>query len=161
MGGLSKDPKKRKNQVANLEKGMFRKGKSGNPKGRPRSTIRTMIKDFEDAGLVIPTNEEIGKMYLYIATLSEEELGNLMKDKTKPMMTRIIAKGVLGKKGLDVVDRIVNRAYGSMQHIDITTNGKDMKPEPLTIRFVANQEELAKIQGEVPDVPALEAEGKK
>ena len=70
------------------------------------------------------------------------------------MMTRIIARGVLSKKGLDVIDRIVNRAYGQQQHIDITTNGKDMKPEPLTIRFVANREELAKIREEVPDIPA-------
>lgn len=148
---ISKDPKMRKKQLAQLEKGKFPKGKSGNPKGRPRSTIRTMIQEFQDAGLIVPTNEEIGKMYLYIATLNEEELGALMKDKSRPMMTRIIAKGVLGKKGLDVVDRIVNRAYGSQQHIDITTNGKDMKPEPLTIRFVADKEALAKIQSEIPN----------
>ena len=49
MGGLSKDPQKRKKQLDNLKKGMIPKGKTGNPKGRPRSTIRTMIKDFEDA----------------------------------------------------------------------------------------------------------------
>lgn len=155
---MSKDPAKRKRQLANLEKGKIKKGQVNNPKGRPRSTIRTMIKDFEDAGLVVPTNEEIGKMYLYIATLNEEELGKLLKDKTLPMMTRIIAKGVLGKKGLDVVDKIVNRAYGSQQHIDITTNGKDMKPEPLTIRFVADKEALAKIQSEIPN--SEEKEGK-
>lgn len=155
---MSKDPAKRKRQLANLEKGKIQKGQVNNPKGRPRSTIRTMIKDFEDAGLVVPTNEEIGKMYLYIATLNEEELGKLLKDKTLPMMTRIIAKGVLGKKGLDVVDKIVNRAYGSQQHIDITTNGKDMKPEPLTIRFVADKEALAKIQSEIPNTE--EKEGK-
>lgn len=155
---ISKDPKKRQKQLAQLEKGKFPKGKSGNPNGRPRSTIRTMIQEFQDAGLIVPTNEEIGKMYLYIATLSEEELVKLFKDKTRPMMTRIIAKGVLGKKGLDVVDRIVNRAYGSQQHIDITTNGKDMKPEPLTIRFVADKEALAKIQSEIPN--SEEKEGK-
>lgn len=154
MGGLSKDPKKKAKQLANLKKGMAKKGDVLNPKGRPRATIRTMIKDFEDAGLIIPTNDEIGKMYLYIASLNEEELKKLLSDKELPMMTRIIARGVLSKKGLDVIDRIVNRAYGQQQHIDITTNGKDMKPEPLTIRFVASREELAKIQDEVPDIPA-------
>ena len=155
---MSKDPAKRKKQLQNLEKGKIKKGQVNNPKGRPRSTIRTMIQEFQDAGLIVPTNEEIGKMYLYIATLNEEELGALMKDKSRPMMTRIIAKGVLGKKGLDVVDKIVNRAYGSQQHIDITTNGKDMKPEPLTIRFVADKEALAKIQSEIPN--SEEKEGK-
>lgn len=152
--GISKDPVKRKKQLANLEKAKIRKGEVRNPHGRPRKTIRSVIKDFEKAGLIVPSNDEIGKMYLYIATLNEEELKALLGDKEQPMMTRIIARGVLSKKGLDVIDRIVNRAYGQQQHIDITTNGKDMKPEPLTIRFVANREELAKIREEVPDIPA-------
>lgn len=158
MGGLSKDPEKRKRQMAGLRKGMIPKGKSGNPKGRPRSTIRTMIKEFEDAGLVVPSNEEMGKMYLYIATLNEEELKKLLNDKELPMMTRIIARGILSKKGLDVVDRIVNRAYGNQQHIDITTNGKDLQPEPMKLIFVANKEELAKIENEIPNTE--EKEGK-
>ncbi len=151
---ISKDPEKRKRQLANLKKGMAKKGDVLNPKGRPRKTIRTMIEDFEQAGLIVPSNGEIGKMYLYIATLNEEELKKLLNDKEQPMMVRIIAKGVLSKKGLDVIDRIVNRAYGQQQHIDITTNGKDLKAEPLTIRFVASKEDLEKIQSEVPDIPA-------
>ena len=150
---ISKDPAKKKKQLANLEKGKFKKGKVTKPKGRPRSTIRTMIADFEKQGLIVPTNEEIGKMYMYIASLNEKELGDLLQNKDLPMMTRIIAKGILSKKGLDVIDRIVNRTYGSQQHIDITTNGKDMKPEPLTIRFIASKEELEKLQDEVPDLP--------
>lgn len=147
---ISKDPEKRKRQLANLKIGMAKKGDVLNPKGRPRKTIRTMISDFEKAGLIIPSNDEIGKMYLYIATLNEAELQSLLKDKEQPMMTRIIAKGVLSKKGLDVIDRIVNRAYGQQQHIDITTNGKDLKPEPMKLIFVANKEELAKIENEIP-----------
>ena len=158
MGGLSKDPEKAKRQIAGLKKGMIPKGKSGNPNGRPRSTIRTMIKEFQDAGLIIPTNEEIGKMYLYIASLSEEELKKLLGNKDLPMITRIIARGILSKKGLDVVDKIVDRAYGKQQHIDITTNGKDLQPEPMKIIFVANKEELEKIDAEIP--ASTDKEGK-
>lgn len=68
------------------------------------------------------------------------------------MMMRIIARGILSKKGLDVIDRIVNRTYGAQQHIDITTNGKDIEAAPLTIRFIASKEDLEKIQAEVPDI---------
>ncbi len=153
---ISKDPAKRKKQLENLKKGMAKKGQVLNPNGRPRKTIRSVIAEFEKAGLIVPSNDEIGKMYLYIATLNEEELKRVLNDKEQPMMTRIIARGVLSKKGLDVVDRIVNRAYGQQQHIDITTNGKDIKQEPLTIRFVASKEELEKIQSEIPDLPPEE-----
>lgn len=132
---------------------MAKKGDVLNPKGRPRKTIRTVIAEFEKNGLIVPSNDEIGKMYLYIATLNEEELKRVLNDKEQPMMTRIIARGVLSKKGLDVIDRIVNRAYGQQQHIDITTNGKDIKNEPMTIRFIASKEELEKVQSEIPDLP--------
>lgn len=152
MGGLSKNTEKRKNQLANLEKKKIKKGEVRNPKGRPRTTIRTMITDFEKLGLIVPSAQEISKIYMYIASLKEEELKKVLSDKELPMMTRIIARGVLDKKGLDVIERIMDRAYGKEQRIDITTNGKDLKPEPLTIQFVANKEQLEKIMGEVPDI---------
>lgn len=149
---ISKDPVKREKQFENLKKGMAKKGDVLNPKGRPRKTIRTMIAEFEKAGLIVPSNEEIGKMYMYIASLNEKELGDMLQNKELPMMTRIIARGILSKKGLDVIDRIVNRTYGAQQHIDITTNGKDIEAAPLTIRFIASKEDLEKIQAEVPDI---------
>lgn len=158
MGGLSKDPVKKSKQLANLNKGKFKKGEVTNPKGRPRTTIRTMIDAFEKEGMIVPTAQEISKIYVYIASQTEEELKKTMMDKDLPMMTRIIARGVLNKKGLDVVERIMDRAYGKEQRIDITTNGKDLKPEPLTIRFIADREQLSKIEQEIP--ASEEKEGK-
>lgn len=149
---LSKDPAKRKKQLGNLEKGKIPKGKTGNPHGRPRTTIRTMITQFENIGLVIPTAQEVSKIYMYIASLKEDELKEVVTNKELPMMTRIIAKGVMDKKGLDVIERIMDRAYGKEQKIDITTNGKDLKPEPLVLKIVANKEEWEKISSEIPNV---------
>ena len=110
----------------------------------------------------MPSPAEIGKIYMYIAARTEDELKAMMADKELPMMTRIIAKGILDKKGLDVVERIVNRAYGSEQRIDITTNGKELHVEPLKIQFVADKEALAKVQAEVTPIEAKEgpADGK-
>lgn len=68
------------------------------------------------------------------------------------MMIRIIARGVLDKKGIDILEKIVNRAYGSQQRLDITTNGKELQREPLTIKFVADKDALAKVKQEVDDV---------
>ena len=149
---LSKDPNKRKRQLQNLQLGMAKKGDVLNPKGRPRKTIAALMTELEASGVVAPTPDEIGKVFLYIATLKEEELKNIVSDKEMPMMMRIVGRGVLAKKGLDVVERIVDRAYGKERRIDITTNGKDLRPEPLIIRFVASREDIEKIEQEVPDI---------
>ena len=148
---LSKDPVKRERQLANLAKGMFKKGhKHG--KGRPRTTIRSIVEQFEAEGMTMPSPSEISKIYFYTAARTEEELEEMVKNKDLPMMTRIIARGVLDKKGLDVLERIVDRAYGKEQRVDITTNGKDLHVEPLQIHFVADREALAKIQEEVKPI---------
>lgn len=157
---LSKDPIKRAKQLANLKIGMAKKGDVLNPKGRPRATISTLVQQFEAEGMTMPTPAEISKMYFYIAARTEAELKALMSDKEQPMMVRIIAKGVLDKKGLDVLERIVDRAYGKEQRIDITTNGKDLHVEPLQIHFVADKEALARVQSEVKPMEEAKEDGK-
>lgn len=152
---LSKDPQKRAKQLANLEKGKFKKGQVTNPLGGAarKSPLATFLHECEDVrGMAMPTPAEVAKMYFFIAALPEERLKTLLKDKEQPMMVRIIARGVLDKKGIDILEKIVNRAYGSQQRLDITTNGKELQREPLTIKFVADKDALAKIQGEVADV---------
>lgn len=151
---LSKDPVKRARQLANLEKGKWKKGQVTNPNGRPK---KSPLDDFlyeceETRGMSMPTPAQVAKMYFFIAALPEERLKTLLKDKEQPMMVRIIAHGVLDKKGIDILEKIVNRAYGSQQRLDITTNGKELQREPLTIKFVADKDALAKIQGEVDDM---------
>lgn len=153
---LSKDPTKRRKQLLNLEKGKFKKGQVTNPKGRPRKTITSLVQQFEAEGMVMPSPAEVSKLYVYIATRTEEELKAMMSDKEQPMMVRIVAKGVLDKKGLDVLEKIVERAYGKEHKVDITTNGKELHIEPLQIHFVADREALAKVQSEVPPVKTQE-----
>ena len=157
---LSKDPVKRARQIANVTKNLIKKGEVRNPHGRPRTTIGSLAKQFEEEGMTMPSPTEISKIYFYTAARTEDELKKMMADKSLPMMTRIIAKGVLDKKGLDVLERIVDRAYGKEQRIDITTNGKDLHVEPLQIQFVADKEALAKAQGEVKPIDNVQEDGK-
>lgn len=158
--GLSKDPGKRAKQLANLEKGKFKKGQVANPLGRPKHTpLDAFLYECEEIrGMTMPTPAQVAKMYFFIASLNEERLKSLLQDKTQPMMFRIIARGVLDKKGIDILEKIVNRAYGSQQRLDITTNGKELQREPLTIRFVADKDALAKAQDEVEDVKTEDIE---
>ncbi len=151
---LSTDPEKRKRQLANLEKGKFKKGQVSNPLGRGarKSPLAAFIHDCEEVrGMAMPTPSEVASTYVYIAALPEDKLKNLVNDKVQPMMIRIIAKAILNKKGVEMLEKVVNRAYGQQQRFDITTNGKEIHQEPLIIQFVANKKELAKAKDEISD----------
>lgn len=142
--GLSKDPKKMKAQLANL-KPHWKKGQSGNLKGRRPLTMTDFLGEMKSKGYELPSAETISKSWLYISTLPEEELKTILSDKSRPMQQRIIAKGVLDKKGIDVLERIVNRAYGQQQqHIDITSGGDKIKNEPLRIEIIDRTEQVKK-----------------
>ena len=153
--GLSKNESKRKNQLANLEKGKFKKGDVGNPKGRPPKpkTMTMFIEEMKEKGYEVPSSQTIAESFLYIATLPEDELKAVLADKSRPMMQRIVAKGILDKKGIDILERVVDRAYGKIQRIDLTSKGEQIKqPEPLQVHVVTNTEDynktLAEIQAE-------------
>lgn len=149
---LSRDESKRKKQLANLEKGKFKKGGVGNPKGRPPKpkTMSLFIEEMKEKGYEAPSSQIIAESFLYIAALPEDELKAVLADKSRPMMQRIIAKGILDKKGLDVLERVIDRAYGKIQRIDLTSKGEQIKNnEPVTIRIVNSPEEYQKIKNEI------------
>lgn len=149
---LSKNENKRQKQLANLEKGKFKKGKITNPKGRPPKprTMTTFIAEMKEKGYEVPTAQTIAESFLYIATLPEDELKAVLADKTRPMMQRIVAKGILDKKGMDILERVVDRAYGKIQRIDLTSKGEQIKqPEPLQVHVVTNTDEYNKVLAEI------------
>ena len=147
--GYPKTEEGRKRQRENLAKGAFKKGQTTNPKGRPPKTMTMFVREMKEKGYEVPTSHTIAESFLYLATLPEEELKIILTDKTRPMMQRIIAKGVLDKKGIDVLDRIIDRAYGKMQHIDLTSQGEKLQQDPLHIHVVTNSDEYAKILAEI------------
>ena len=148
---LSKNESKRRKQLANLEKGKFKKGEVTNPKGRPPKpkTMTAFIAEMKEKGYEVPTSQTIAESFLYIATLPEDELKAVLADKTRPMMQRIVAKGILDKKGIDILERVVDRAYGKIQRIDLTSKGEQIKQDPLQIHVISNTAEYNKVLAEI------------
>ena len=148
--GRGNTPEAQAKMIANLK--YFKKGVVTNPNGAPRKTVTSVLADLKGKGVKIPTAREESEIFITIATIQEDELKAMLSDKEQPMMNRIIAKNILDKRGLDVIERLIERAYGrTEQRIDITTNGKDLKPDPITIRFVGNNAEYEKIKQEIED----------
>jgi len=81
-------------------------------KGRPPKLISTTIKELKEAGYQPATAGQIREASEYLITLDREKLTEITKDEMQPMYLRIVAKELLGKKGLDVVNTILDRAHG-------------------------------------------------
>ena len=111
--------------------------------------MTAFIAEMKEKGYEVPTSQTIAESFLYIATLPEDELKAVLADKTRPMMQRIVAKGILDKKGIDILERVVDRAYGKIQRIDLTSKGEQIKQDPLQIHVVSNTEEYNKVLAEI------------
>lgn len=142
---MSKDPEKRARQLANLKKGMAQKGHSLNPKGRPRNTLRAIVDEMVANGYAIPTKDEIREGLIVCAFGTEEQIKALVKDASKPMALRVIAKNVLGDGGFDAIEKILDRVVGRM--LDITSNDKEIaKPDPIVIEVIDSSSQVDKVE---------------
>lgn len=90
----------------------FKKGKSGNPKGRPKKLVSSVIAELKNKGHEEVDKSAVKQVYQYLIGLSQEELTKMANDKDTPMLFRIISKSVLGKKGFEIIETMLDRAHG-------------------------------------------------
>jgi hypothetical protein len=102
---VNKNPK-----IENLDP--FKKGESGNPKGRPRKLISETIKELEAEGVQQTTTTEIKAVYLMLINLTIPELENRVKDQKQSALVRIVGKAILSGKGFEIIERMLDRTLG-------------------------------------------------
>lgn len=94
----------------------FPKGVSGNPKGRPKKLITHTIEELKKMGVKETTAQEIKTIYLMLINLSIPDLEKLVKDdENQPVLTRVIGRAILSKKGFDIIEKILDRGIGRPQ----------------------------------------------
>jgi len=124
-------------KIENIRPYRFQKGVSGNPQGRKPLSIKSVCDTLKKEGYKIPKQEDIAKSYLYVLTLDEGKLKQIIADVEQPMLIRVVARNVLGGKGFDIAERMIDRALGKVgQKLDITSGGEKIKNEPLTIEVI-------------------------
>jgi hypothetical protein len=97
----------------------FPKGKSGNPKGRPRKGVSAVLSALEAAGHEEVNAEQVRATMGRMLNLSRAELIALGKKKDTPIMDELIARALVGTGGWDALQAMLDRAHGkAKQSVD-------------------------------------------
>ncbi len=122
-----------------IGKGFDKRPENINTNGRPRKLISFINTELKTDGYTPASKDEIVEAYLTMLNLpfsKIKEIGNSGND-NYPMLYKLVAKEMLGNKGQEMLEKLLDRALGkNQQYIDHTTKGEKL-PMP-TIRFSEN-----------------------
>jgi hypothetical protein len=97
----------------------WKKWQSGNPKGQPRKGIGLVNDELKEKWYNPATKQDIETNYMSLLQLSKNELIELWKDESKPMLIRIIVKNMLWWKGFDIIEKMLDRwIWKSVQKVE-------------------------------------------
>lgn len=106
----------------------FVKGKSGNPKGRPPKLIKHINKELEGKGYKQAQNVDILGAYMMLIQLPIAEIKLIASGTDKkdhPFLYKLVAKELMGKRGADMLEKLLDRALGKAKTTtDITSGGE-------------------------------------
>jgi hypothetical protein len=115
----------------------FKKGKSGNPKGRPRKLVGSIILELKEKGIEPVKPSQIVDTFEKLFNLRAEEIKEIATNDNNPYFLRRIAKEMLSNKGFEIIGKMLDRTIGktkNMNEIEINS------PTPFQI-IVQNEEQ--------------------
>lgn len=133
----------RERQLEALKPHQFKKGQSGNPKGRKPLSVQSICAQLKKEGYKQFSKADVQHIYLYCMTLGEERMKQLVNDKETPFIVRLCIKTLMGKKGFETAEKMLDRALGKVgDKLDITSGGEKLKQEPLMIEVIDSRQQV-------------------
>jgi hypothetical protein len=94
----------------------YKKGQSGNPNGRPKKVFSVIIAEMKERGIEPATPSNVADIYQYLLALPLSEIikiaGSPKEENGLPAIMRIAAKELIGKRGLEIMKEMLDRANG-------------------------------------------------
>lgn len=106
----------RKDIYKDAKNGFKQNPQNINRTGANRKTLSSVNKQLEEAGLERVKLSDIIQLYELLFNATEEDLKQLINDKNVAMTIRIVIKEMLSKNGFDVIEKIIERAFGKVKN---------------------------------------------
>ena len=110
----------------------WEKWESWNPKWQPKKWIGLVNDELKAKWYNPATKQDIEVNYMSLLQLEEEQLKEMVNDKTKPMLIRILVKNMLWWKGFDIIEKMLDRwIWKAVQKVESEnkTNINILQPE--------------------------------
>lgn len=88
----------------------FKRGQSGNPKGRPIKTIRKLVEECKVHGFEAPSRSDVEEVYRLVLAMRRNEVFEWANDPEKPMLIRIVAQSILSSKSFEIMEKMLDRS---------------------------------------------------
>ena len=94
------------------KKYQFKKGQSGNPNGRPKKLVSTVIADLKAEGYEEVTADHVKQAYQLLIGLDKDKIVEIGKDNEQSMLLRVVSRAILDNKGFEMIEKMLDRAHG-------------------------------------------------
>ena len=94
------------------KKYQFKKGQSGNPNGRPKKLVSTVIADLKAEGYEEGTADHVKQAYQLLIGLDKDKIVEIGKDNEQSMLLRVVSRAILDNKGFEMIEKMLDRAHG-------------------------------------------------
>ena len=107
-------------------------------RGRKARVFSQLAKEWAARGIEQATPEAVKEAFQYVLALhllDVKDISGKVEDETNdmPMVVRLAAKELLGKKSLDILREMLDRAHGkSRQNVDVTMQNVTVNDRELT-----------------------------
>lgn len=86
-----------------------------NKKGRPPKLLHQVNEDLKGKGYQAVTEGQIIEAYEMLLQLPKAEVQKLTNDKEKPYFLTLVARWMDSARGMEMLDRIMDRAFGRVR----------------------------------------------